>query len=566
MSAYIRAAKHRTKTPQSQPIPGREAEMAPNAAGGVTFKVNDWERLERFLILGTDGGTYYASEQKLTLENAQVVLRCIAQDGERVVTQAYEVNLTNRAPKVGPQLYALALALKHGNAATKTAVSVVAPQVLRTGTHLLNFVAMLDGLGGLGRAKRRVIAEWFTKQDVEKLAYQVLKYKQRDGWAMRDLLRVSHPKFGDDVARHSIAKWVLGQEPEFDGAGLPHILRHASVMNDQAQHVMVARIAGLAGKADLVEVAQYGIDHGLPREALPTEALAFPEVWAGLVPQMPVHAVLRNLATMTASGVLGNDSPSALLNTVTVRNKLSDAETLKRARVHPFALLLASEVYKQGHGVRSAKTWVPVQGVLSALEDGYDAAFQNVTPTGKRILIAIDTSGSMSAACAGSPIGCSTAAAAMAITLARSEARSLVIQFDTQVRRAVPVTKRTGIASIETSGGGGTDISAPVTWAAGIDPRKRLYAYHRPDTHLPPQKSIWDAIVILTDNETWAGNVHTSQVMQAYRETVSPGCKLVVCAMAANSGTVADPTDPLSFGCAGLDANLPTLVSDFIGR
>lgn len=50
-----RYAKHVStrRTPQSQPIPGQP--MVPNSAGGYTFAVDDWTRLERFLILGNEG-------------------------------------------------------------------------------------------------------------------------------------------------------------------------------------------------------------------------------------------------------------------------------------------------------------------------------------------------------------------------------------------------------------------------------------------------------------------------------------------------------------------------------
>ena len=71
------------KTPQTQPIPG--SAQVRNQAGGYSFAVDDWTRLERFLILGTEGGSYYASERKMTLESATAVMRCIRKDGARVV-------------------------------------------------------------------------------------------------------------------------------------------------------------------------------------------------------------------------------------------------------------------------------------------------------------------------------------------------------------------------------------------------------------------------------------------------------------------------------------------------
>src|SRR5436190_7855663 len=71
------------KTPQSQPIPGTAQVRNDNA--GYVWAVDDWARLDRFLILGSEGGSYYASERALTRESAEAVLRCIAADGARVV-------------------------------------------------------------------------------------------------------------------------------------------------------------------------------------------------------------------------------------------------------------------------------------------------------------------------------------------------------------------------------------------------------------------------------------------------------------------------------------------------
>ena len=68
----------------SRPLPG----MVPNNAGGFAYRADDWTRLDRFLILGTEGGTYYVGEATLTLQNAEVVARCLAADGERTVGRA----------------------------------------------------------------------------------------------------------------------------------------------------------------------------------------------------------------------------------------------------------------------------------------------------------------------------------------------------------------------------------------------------------------------------------------------------------------------------------------------
>src|SRR5688500_3223009 len=122
------------KTPQSAAIPGTS--QVPNSAGGFAFAVDDWTRLDRFLILGSEGGTFYAGERKLTRENAQAVLRCLQLDGRRVVNRIVEISDAGRAPKNDPALFALALAAKLGDADTRRAAFAALPRVARIGTHL----------------------------------------------------------------------------------------------------------------------------------------------------------------------------------------------------------------------------------------------------------------------------------------------------------------------------------------------------------------------------------------------------------------------------------------------
>jgi 60 kDa SS-A/Ro ribonucleoprotein len=63
------------KTPQTQPIPGREAEMVKGRSGGYGFKPEGWQQLQRCLMLGTANNTYYASKHELTAEFTAIVQR-----------------------------------------------------------------------------------------------------------------------------------------------------------------------------------------------------------------------------------------------------------------------------------------------------------------------------------------------------------------------------------------------------------------------------------------------------------------------------------------------------------
>src|SRR5213078_3445608 len=101
--------------------------------------------------------------------------------------------------------------------------------------------------------------------------------------------------------------------------------------------------------------------------------------------------LIRNLATMTRVGVLAPGSDGTAKAVV----QLGDAERIRRARVHPIALLAALRTYASGRGVRGRGTWVAVREIVDALDAAFYTAFDNVEPVGKRLLLALDVSGSM---------------------------------------------------------------------------------------------------------------------------------------------------------------------------
>ena len=189
--------RHGTRrVPQRAPIRG--SGQVRNSAGGYAWEVDDWTRLRRFLILGSEGGSYYASEWKLTRENAQALERCVAGDGPRAVAEIVRVSDEGRAPKNDVAVFALALAAGLGDEPTRRAALDALPQVCRTGTHLFQFATFVEGFRGWGRSLRRGVGRWYASQAVESLAYQAVKYRRRDGVTHRDLLRLAHP--AEDVS------------------------------------------------------------------------------------------------------------------------------------------------------------------------------------------------------------------------------------------------------------------------------------------------------------------------------------------------------------------------------
>src|SRR4029079_16238585 len=144
-------------------------------------------------------------ERKLTRQNAKAVEECVGVDGPRTVAEIVRISTEGRAPKNDPALYALALAAGVGDTATRQAALAALPQVARTGTHLFQFAGFVEGFRGWGRSLRRAVGRWYTDKPVETLAYQAVKFRQRDGMTHRDLLRLAHPARQVGAGKPSLA-------------------------------------------------------------------------------------------------------------------------------------------------------------------------------------------------------------------------------------------------------------------------------------------------------------------------------------------------------------------------
>jgi 60 kDa SS-A/Ro ribonucleoprotein len=102
--------------PQTEALNERQVK---NNAGGFVFAIDDWARLDRFLILGSDAPTYYQKAPALIRENAKVVDRCLAADAARTVARTVEISDQGRAPKNDPAIFVLAIGAAHPDQAVR---------------------------------------------------------------------------------------------------------------------------------------------------------------------------------------------------------------------------------------------------------------------------------------------------------------------------------------------------------------------------------------------------------------------------------------------------------------
>ena len=549
-SQHVPTRLRRLVTPQAEPIPN--STQVPNSAGGYAWPVDRWARLDRFLVLGSEGGTFYVKERPLTQENAAAVRECLAEDGPRVVRRVVEISEGGRAARNDPALFVLAMAAGVADDATRTAALDALPRVARTGTHLFHWLRFVKAFRGWGRGVRRAVGRWYTAKRPRDLAYQLMKYQARDGWSHRDALRLAHPKAPslehDALFRLATRGWeaVAGSyvlEPEV-AARLEAVQAIRHMTPEEAARTIRA--------------------HGLVREMVPTELLTRAVVWDALLDGMPLTALVRNLGVMTKVGLLAPGAEAVR----TVVARLRDREAIARARVHPLAVLAALKTYAQGRGMKGQGAWAPVPQVVDALDGAFYLAFGNVPSTGKRTMLALDVSGSMAAAVHGMPyLSCREASAAMALVTAATEPAHRIVAF----------TKGTYPSMWSRTHGSAYDTGlSPLA----ISPRQRLDDVVRSIGNIPfggtdctlpmveALKNRWavDTFVVYTDSETWAGQIHPAQALRQYRERTGIAAKLVVVAMASNGFSIADPDDGGMLDVVGFDTATPGVIAGFAAQ
>lgn len=516
----------KTPIPQSKPASPKQAK---NNAGGYSFQLDKWARLERFLILGSLNGTYYVDAQDLTKQNLNIVRECLAENPVKAISLIHDVSTKGRSFNNDAPLLAYTLAMSMAGAA-RDAAKVSFNDIVRTGSHLLTFGNYYKALGGdWGRSVRRAVEHWYTTKTPDNLAYQVIKYQQRNNWAHRDLLRMAHPKPAAGSGLDALLAWMVKEVFKADSA--PHLLSvYEAAKKATTESEIVALIKG----------------ERLTWEFVPGQWLGNANVWRALLPNLPMTALVRNLARMTANGVIAPLSDEAHF----ITKRLGDREAIKKARLHPLSLLNAWKVYASGKGVKGSLTWNPEQTVLGNLEGAFLMSFDDVAPTGKRVYWAQDVSGSMSGAVAGKmQVTCAEAGAAMIMAFAKSEERLHVAGFAGELR-PLKITKRTSFQSaireVNDSNFGSTDCALPMLDAL-------------------EKKIPVDLFVVCTDSETWQGRIHAHVALEQYREKMGIPAKMVVIGMTSTGFTIANPDDPGMMDVVGMDTQVFNLVRQFSG-
>jgi len=288
----------------------------------------------------------------------------------------------------------------------------------------------------------------------------------------------------------------------------------------------------------------------IQREHLPTELLNTPQIWNTLLSGMGMTALVRNLGKLSQVGVASSRSQDII-------KMLTDPKAVKDSKIHPLQVLVGMKTYSQGKGDLGSMTWPVNSYITTALSTTFRQAFGNITSTGKRYMIGLDVSGSMSMCmCAGAKnITPREGSVAMAMMTLHAEGvqnvhvygfSNVFYSFNGKIRPEMTIQDAIKATDVPF---GATDCALPMTEAL------KMY------TH---SGIVFDVFCVYTDSETYAPTIHPQVALEQYRKATGVDAKLIVVGMTANNLTIADPKDKNTLNLAGFDTATPELISMFV--
>jgi hypothetical protein len=355
--------------------------------------------------------------------------------------------------------------------------------------------------------------------------------KPSDTWTHADVLNLMHPHPASQEHAQLMNWAVAPQEKK---------LRLAFEMNHEAKSANMIRAYHeiMDGNPSITRIAGLLLDYNLPWEVLPTDKLNSFQLWKVLLPTLGARALLRQTWRFEEQGFFKDHS----FREVWALRMLD--ERVIKGKIHPIDIYIALKARQHDKFVREI------------LDSAFDKAMHlPLDPVGKRLIIAIDASGSMSkeimmskTARESSHISCWEASMAMSSVFIRHEATTPLVLSWSDGERSVRETRFSSnkIAQMVTdflsqAKGGGTDMSSPLRYVVSQGLAKK-----------------YDGMLIFTDDETWKGpELPMTWLRQVWR--INPNFKMITCSVAAYEFTNF-VRDPRTLDTAGFDSSLHQIV------
>jgi len=331
----------------------------------------------------------------------------------------------------------------------------VFPRVINNGKMLRNFVQILRsgqlGRKSLGSAPKKLVRGWLDGRSDTAL----FRASVGNDPSLADIIKMVHPK-ASTPQRNALYAYLIGRKYDVDC--LPEVIQ-------AYEQWKAGKGTGAVPKVDFRQLTS------LPLTAAQWGQIAHDAGW---------HMARMNLNTFNRHGVFNIKGMDDV-----IAKKLANAETIKKAMVFPYQLLVA---------YMHAESNVPHK-VREGLQDAMELATENIPRYGDGTAVLVDNSGSMSSSITGygahrgtaSKVTCKMVAGLIAASVVRTNKDGKVICFADSAwdKGFNPRDSIMTNAKKFGSGGGGTNISA---------------AFHM----LNKTKHKGDLVILISDMETWA--------------------------------------------------------------
>lgn len=508
------------------------------------WEVDDKARLCRFLCYGSEGDIYTAREEvHVSMESAEALLTLLEEGrGAEVVDDIRRYSQDGRAVSMAPCLFALAVCSQHSDIKTRQAAFKVLREVCHDPVSLFDFIQYKKDLkvdmknGIWGRALRKAISDWYNGQNAINLAVSVAKCKQRNGWSHQDLLKLSHAKPANDaialVCKYIMKGWKQVQAEFGDKENSEEVQKVLSYLElmEKAKH-----------SCDETEVINLIEEHSLESEQLRTDHLKSKHVWKALLKEMPLQSLMKRLGKLTTKKVLEPGTS----DTHIVCERIQNDTALKKAKIHPFSILVASENYKKGQGYQGKTKWEPDSNIIQAMDSAFYKSFSYLEPMGKNFVLAVDISTSLSSIVPGTSVSTAVAAAAITMVFASTETNIQVLAYSGGALVPCSVAAGMTLEQVTTelikSPSESTDCTLPMAWATENG------------------KAV-DVFIVLTNNPIWAFNASPVEALKLHRQKTGTFSKFVMCGLTSMGHAIADTPDRGVLSICGFDLGAITLI------
>jgi 60 kDa SS-A/Ro ribonucleoprotein len=462
--------------------------------------------LAQYASTGCLNSTFYATDE---MQLEKVIALCDEVEPEFIARTAVYARERGFMKDI-PALLCAVLSVKD-----RALLARIFSRVIDNGRMLRTFVQIMRsgvvGRKSLGTAPKRLIREWLESRTDD----QVFTASVGQAPSIADVVRMVHPR-PKTSARAALYAYILGRAA--DAAVLPQIVSE-------------------------YQAFKQGVRAGTPN--VPFQMLTALDLgkaeWIAIAENASWQMTRMNLNTFARHGVFEHPGMTEL-----IAARLKDADSIKRARVFPYQLMVAYAMTDER---------VP-EAVRDALQDAMEIAVENVPALDGKIYVCPDVSGSMRSPVTGHRKGATTrvlcvdVAALVAAAIVRKNPLAEVLPFHDNVI-GVKLNSRdsvmTNAKKLASAGGGGTNCSAPLA---------RLNA----------EKSAGDLVIFVSDNQSWvdAGGgrgTATLREWNVFRER-NPRARLV-CLDVQPYGTTqaADREDVLNIG--GFSDRIFEVVSEF---